>query len=453
MQYSILETFRHNVYHACFTKAADALFELADALLTDPTARSGVELSLAASFRRTWSSVYAALDHGRIDRSALQHVFCTFLPRRLVGQRLVLGLDTSSILRPEAHTAPDRTLVYQANLPHGRKPVAPGWSFSAVVVLPDPVSSWTYVLDHRRVPSSQTATTVGMTQLHETLPRLVPAWGRPILVLDRHYASAPWLTASAPLPCDQLVRARGDQVLYRPVPPPSGKPGRPRLDGDRFKGTDPTTHGPADVRWSGADASGKPVHVAVWQGLHLRKARTVPVSVIQITRDAAAGSKRDPRVAWFWWLGETCPPAADLAGLYARRFGQEHGYRFDKQDLVWDRMRVRTPAQMERWTDLVATVRNQLVLAQREAEAVLRPWERVRRPATPRQVRRAMGKIIAQLGTPARAPQPRGKAPGRAVGAIIPPAPRYAVIRKTPPKPKPQRSGSPTAPTARKRRC
>ena len=77
------------------------------------------------------------------------------------------------------------------------------------------------------------------------------------------------------------------------------------------------------------------------------------------------------------------------------------------------------------------------------AEVLLRPWERDTRAATPRQVRRAMGKIIGQLGTPARAPQPRGKAPGRAKGSTIKPAPRCEVIRKSPRKAK----------TTRKRRC
>jgi hypothetical protein len=49
-------------------------------------------------------------------------------------------------------------------------------------------------------------------------------------------------------------------------------------------------------------------------------------------------------------------------------------------------------------------------------------------------VRRAMGKIIAQLGTPARSAQPRGKAPGRAAGAVVKRAERHAVVRKSPPK-------------------
>lgn len=204
-------------------------------------------------------------------------------------------------------------------------PLLPGWSFSSLVVLPNPVSSWTYVLDNRRVTSTNSSTSTGVTQLQEALPRLVARWGRPILLLDRRYSNAPWVVASAKLATEQMVRARGDQVVYRPPPPPSGKRGRPRKDGARFKGTDASTHGPPDTTWTGHDAVGKPVAVQVWQGLHLRKAREVPLRVIQISRPAAVGSKRDPRVGWFWWLGEQCPAAEELAGLYGRRFGQENG--------------------------------------------------------------------------------------------------------------------------------
>jgi DDE superfamily endonuclease len=434
MQYTILEVYRHNLYHECFTRAADALFDLADALLTDGAASSLIELSEAACFRRGWPSLYAALSDGQIDRTALIRVFTEMLPQRLVGTRLVLGLDTSSILRPDAHTSTDRTLVYRSNLPADATPVGPGWSFSALVVLPDPVSSWTYILDHRRVPSTGTATTIGVAQLQAVLPKLPTGGERPVLLLDRGYSNAPWVTASASLPSDQLIRARADQVLYRPAPAPTGKRGAPRKDGARFQGSEPTTHGPPDAAWSGVDAKHQTVQVRCWAGLHLRKARTVTITAVQIIRSGARGTKRDPREAWFWWLGGALPPLAELAGLYPRRFGQEHGYRFDKQDLLWAAPRVRTPEQMERWTDLVAIVHNTLVLARPRVDAERRPWEARTRPPTPRQVRRAMGKIIAQVGTPARPSQPRGKAPGRARGATVKRAERHAVVRKSPPK-------------------
>ena len=182
------------------------------------------------------------------------------------------------------------------------------------------------------------------------------------------------------------------------------------------------------------DAKAQTVQVGCWAGVHGRKARTVTLTAVRIIRTGARGTKRDPREAWFWWLGGALPSLAELAERYPRRFGQEHGYRFDKQDLLWAAPRVRTPEQMERWTDLVAIVHNTLVLARPWVDAERRPWEARTRPPTPRQVRRAMGRIIAHLGTPARPPQPRGKAPGRARGATVKRAERHAVVRKSPPK-------------------
>jgi hypothetical protein len=431
MDSTILAEFRHTLYTTCFTRARDALFDLADALVTDTHARSFVELSQAASFQRAWPSLYEALEDGRIDRPALQRLFAHQLPASMVGTRLVLGVDVSSILRPDAHTSQDRTLVHRCNLPPDATPVGPGWQFSTLVVLPDPVSCATFILDNRRVPSSETATSIGVAQLREVLPLLLRLGVSILIVLDRGYSSAPWLQASHCLPVDQLLRARGDRVLYRPpLPRQPHQRGRPPLDGPRFKGSDPSSHGPPDADWSGLDAQGQPVQVRLWRNLHLSKLRQVPITVIRVIRMSARDTKRDPRVSWFWWLGDALPPLREIPGLYARRFGQEHGYRFDKQELLWATPHLRRPEQFERWTDVVSLVHNQLVLAHPLVEAVRRPWERASRPATLRQARRAMGRIIGQLGTPARRPQPRGKAPGRAAGASVTPATRHPVIRK-----------------------
>jgi len=176
------------------------------------------------------------------------------------------------------------------------------------------------------------------------------------------------------------------------------------------------------------------VRVTVWGHLHLRQARSVLITAVRIIRERARTTRRDPRESWFWWLGGPLPALAELARVYPRRFGQEHGYRFDKQDLLWASVRLRTPGQMQRWTDLVAAVRNQLVLMREQVEALRRPWEAKTRQASPRQVRRAMGRIIAQVGTPARRPQVRGTAPGRGRGAVINRVDRYAGVRNSLPR-------------------
>ena len=432
MYLNTLQSFRHEVY-ACLQRAGDALFEVADALLTDPSAQSLAELSLAPSFQRRWPSLYAAFADGRIDQQALSEVFARYLPLPADGERIWLGIDASSIQRPESKTARDRSVVYVPNLPQSSKPISYGWQFSAVVLLPQQASSWTYVLDQARIASHQSAIEVAATQLRQLLPHLP---SRPIVTTDRWYGCAPFVLATADLACDKLLRVKSNRVFYRPAPPKTGKRGAPRKDGERFQCNDASTHGEPDEEWQGEDEAGHAITVACWKGLHLRKARGIELTLIRVIRQGASDKARDPRESWFLWVAEDALPLEQVPPGYKRRYSQEHGYRFQKQALLWSHPRLRTPEQFERWSQVVAMVQNQLVLARQLGQTHLRPWETVSRPPTPQQVRRAMARIVAQLGTPAKAPQLRGKSAGRAKGSKIRPAPRYAVVRKTTSKPK-----------------
>jgi hypothetical protein len=154
------------------------------------------------------------------------------------------------------------------------------------------------------------------------------------------------------------------------------------------------------------------------------------MTVIRVVRPHATNKERDPRVSWFAWMGDEQADIAQVGLGYARRFSQEHGYRFDKQALLWEQPRLRTPEQFERWTQIVAIVHNHLVLARDLVEPELRPWESKHRVPSPQQVRRGIHKLLPQLGTPAQPPQPRGKSKGRVIGAKVKKAQRFPVIRK-----------------------
>ena len=437
MNLNTLQDFRHEVY-GCFTRASDALFNTVDALLTETQAHSFPELSLSPFFQRRWCSLYEAFEDGRIDQERLRRVFAQYLLRPVEGERVWLGLDATSIQRPESQTSPDRTVVYVPNLPESSKPISYGWQFSTVVILPVPSSSWTAVLDQQRIRSDQTSVEVAAAQLRE-LAALLDVGCRPIVATDRWYSCAPFLLATDGLPFDKLLRLKRKRVLYRAAPAPTGKRGAPRKDGERFQCGDPRTYGQASGNWQGTDANDHPVEITWWNGLHLPKARHLEVTVIRVLRHGATDRPRDPRESWFLWDGEskTCVPEVALG--YRRRYSHEHGYRFEKQGLLWVKPRLRTPAQFERWSLLVAIVHNHLVLARPLVQAYLRPWETSQRDASPQQVRRAMATIVAQLGTPARPPQPWGKSPGRQKGTVVRPAPRYLVVYKSKPGPKKRR--------------
>src|SRR5258708_12446748 len=154
MYLNTLQSFRHEVY-ACLQRAGDALFEVADALLTDPSAQSLAELSLAPSFQRRWPSLYAAFADGRIDQQALSEIFARYLPLPADGERIWLGIDASSIQRPESKTARDRSVVYVPNLPQSSKPITYGWQFSAVVLFPPPANSCPHFLHPPPLPHHQ----------------------------------------------------------------------------------------------------------------------------------------------------------------------------------------------------------------------------------------------------------------------------------------------------------
>ena len=53
MHFNTLELFRQQVYD-CFERSRDALFNVCDALVSEPQARSLPELSLSVFFQRRW---------------------------------------------------------------------------------------------------------------------------------------------------------------------------------------------------------------------------------------------------------------------------------------------------------------------------------------------------------------------------------------------------------------
>jgi hypothetical protein len=427
MNLNTLQAFRHGMFH-CFGNAKDALFNLVDALASEAGARSFPELSFSPFFERSWASLYEALEDGQIDAARLRQVFVDFAPLPAAGEIVFLEVDTSNLYRPEAETAEDRTLVPMANLPKHTHVASPGWVVSHVVLLPTQAGQGTYVLDTARVASTELATEVAARQLRAVVARGL----HPIIVGDRWYACAPFLARLADVEAASLLRVKQNRVFYRAAPARlPGQVGASRKDGERFQCQDESSHGEPDETWEGLDAKGARIQVRCWTHLHLRQARAVEVSLIQIARHGASGKARDPKLSWFVWQGDHAAPLAEISPTYRLRYSHEHGYRFDKQELLWDVPRLSTPQRTDRWTHSVACTHNLLVLARPLLQGGYRPWETRSSVPTLAQVRRAMPTLLLQLGTPARAPHLRGKAPGRAKGFHPKPRTRYAVIRKT----------------------
>ena len=146
-----LEQFRQELYERISSRA-DALMDLVDALSSNTTARSVVELSLSPLFRQGYGSVYtairnfsvadplqAALGEGEAQEQGLRRLIAPYLPHPEQRPFWLFGLDVTPLPRPFAQTLADRTFVHQSNPVKGGLPVTIGHPYSAVVALPERV--------------------------------------------------------------------------------------------------------------------------------------------------------------------------------------------------------------------------------------------------------------------------------------------------------------------------
>src|SRR5215212_3126298 len=158
-----LQTFRRSLYE-CFHRRRDALFELADAILSaDSAAPSPAHLSLQVPHRRGWGSLYAALDRGRIDAQALRRLLAH---HPLAGSETpVYAVDVSVWDRCDAECSPERGFYYHPSRHSAGQPIVAGWAYQFVAQLNFVRESWTAPIDVERLRPEQDANEVATEQL------------------------------------------------------------------------------------------------------------------------------------------------------------------------------------------------------------------------------------------------------------------------------------------------
>ena len=239
----LLAVFRRELYR-CFTARADALFELADAVLcAEGPVKTLVGLSLVPEHRRGHGALYDALNAGRADVARLRWSLAA-LPLPCWGDgRIRLAVDVSNWLRPEAETSPERMFCHVYARGKGNAQMVPGWPYSVVAALESGRTSWTAVLDAVRLGPDDDLTEVTAAQVRDVVARLGAAgqWREgdpPILaVFDAGYDITRLAFLLAGLPVELLGRVRSDRVLYFPAPPGrrDGRPGRRPRHGKEFR--------------------------------------------------------------------------------------------------------------------------------------------------------------------------------------------------------------------------
>jgi DDE superfamily endonuclease len=433
-----LSRFRTDFY-GCLDARADALFELAEAMLcAEGPVVSVPELSLAGVHRRGHGGLYDALASGKLNVARFAAVLAGLeLPK--FGGRITLAVDVSPWLRPDAECCDGRLFCHVHGRGRGNAQMIPGWPYSFVVALESGASSFTALLDAVRLGPDDDGTDVTAAQIRGVVARLRAAGQHcdddlPIrIVFDSGYDGTRLAFLLADLPVELLVRVRSDRVFHAPAGKRAGDwPGRAPRHGQGMKLNNPGSWPVADaaaqlqtVRYGVATIEAyqrrhqRLSGVGAWEG-HVGPYPIVEGALLRIQVDHLPGD-RSPKPLWLW---TSTPQTAgeDLAGLFfafCRRFDIEHTFRFWKQTLGWTRPRIRSAASGELWTWLVIAAYTQLRLARPLADDLRRPWERplTAERLTPARIRRSYRRLRPKLASPARPPKASRPGPGRPKGS------------------------------------
>lgn len=450
-----LARFRWDFY-TCLTKRDDALFELCEAVLcADGPVKTLVELSLAAQHRRGHGALYDGLNAGGVDIARFRRTLAGLpLPRDADG-RLVLAVDVSNWLRPEAETSPQRLFchTYARGRSLGRTQMIPGWPYSVIAALEPGRTSWTAVLDAQRFGPDDDQTTVTADQVRGVVERMIAAgqWrpGDPkiLIVFDAGYDICRLAYLLSDLPVEVLGRLRSNRVLHqRAQTTRNAGVGRPGRHGDEFRLDDQTSWPQPQIETSTETTRYGTAIATGWERLHPRLARRgswanhhgqLPIiegTLIRLVVGHLPGD-RNPKPVWLWSSAtSTTDTEMNRAWqAFLRRFDLEHTFRLFKQTLGWTRPKIRNPEAADRWTWLIIACHTQLRLARHLADDIRRPWERPTPPGrlTPARVRRGFRNLHRKLPTPARAPKPTYPGPGRPTGRKNNrPAPRHHIGKR-----------------------
>ena len=329
-----LRDFRDDFY-ACLYRRADALFELADALLTAGPLPSPVHLSGEPAHRRGWGSLYAALAYGRLDETGLRALLsCLPLP----GGQPVYAVDGSAWARCDAETSPERGYYYHPSRHSAGQPIVAGWSYQWVAQVGFARESWTAPLDVRRVHPDENANDVAVAQIARLLPRLPDDGAVPLFVFDAGYDAVALQQGLANRRAALLVRLRSGRCFYGdpPLAPKRPTGGRPFRHGHKLVCDDPATWPVPTAERVVEDAQYGTVRVRAWVGLHPRlqdrtgQGTKGPTPIVRMTLVLVEVGRlprptRTPKALWLWWHAPAGQPL-DLDFLwraYVRRFDLE----------------------------------------------------------------------------------------------------------------------------------
>jgi len=320
-------------------------------------------------------------------------------------ERVLLVGDHTAWERLWADTLPERSYQHQPTPIPGRRPITIGHGYSTLAVIPEAHSSWALPLLHERI-TNQKPIEKASQQLRQVCQHLGI---RALSLWDSEYGCAAFLRATMDIPADKLIRLRTNLCLEGAPKPHRGRGPHPK-HGLKFKFKDPSTWWPPDQVFEGQDPKFGPLVVRLWKGLRFKQALDCDMTVAQVERLQASGTRRKPRILWFAWVGAS--PCASWWSQYTQRYPIDHWYRFAKGRLHWTLPKLATPHQAEHWSDLTPFITWELWLARQWVQDRPLPWQKLQPKLSPGRVCQSMQNILVAIGTPTRVCKSRGISPG-----------------------------------------
>lgn len=428
-QLNKLIEFRQKVYEQILIRERDGQFELIDGLLLSEQLSCFAEVSLSPVFRRRWPSAYSAIDDGQQSTYKQVECFGQQVPRQGVQ---VFPLDTTVWPHPSARTLSGLVYAPSPTRALKKQSIVQGHLYSMLTWTPEPGRSWSPTISSRRIEPDQSAIEVGVSQVKQLCQQRLDPLNRwlDVIVADGHYGNHLFFGPLQGLGCAAVARLRCDRVLYG-QPAPYGGRGRPAVHGQRFAFKEPETWPePAELiefehrRWG-------QVRLRRWSQLHAKQDVGTVFDVI--LAEVHLERAKPPKALWLGYLpGHTLYPVQEVWSWFDYRWPIEPSIRFRKQQLAWTLPRFQAEDRCDRWTNLVDMAYWQLFLARDLVQDRPLPWQKAQTTFTPGRVRRGMGAIFSQIGTPAQPPQRRGKSPGWPSGRSRTRPARFKPVKRGP---------------------
>ncbi len=460
----VLKHFRDRLYRF-FPSRRDAAMELVDALASNRTASSVVELSLSPLHRRNYCSITRVLDElmsknpviAQGQKQALATLLASVCPHLQKRKFHLFAVDCTPGPRIFSPTLEDRSYVYSPNAVCGNKPVTIGHKYSIAAYLSEKSSTdtppWLVPVACARVNTTQNAEVLGMEQISTAIKSHSHFINELCVSLGDTAYNTPHCLGIVKNNVNQvhISRARNNKKFYYPYSQDRTAPakrGRPTIYGDIHKLNDSTTwHLPDEhVEFSQSTGTGKILDIKIdaWSKVIMRgkkgeKLSDYPLRLLRVQVFKSSGELLFKRPLWLTVAGERRMELS-LFGVYSsyrQRFDIEHFFRFGKTRLLMDKIQTPDVTHEETWWQLVMIAYTQLYLSRSIAANLPNPWERYL-PAFkqnetikhPTVVQKDFERIIRMIGTPAQPPKPRKNTPGRQVGDTQVKRTRHSIVKK-----------------------